>query len=88
MLWLSTADFFQNIVCGKYLSRTLSEFQIVRIQIRTDILSVLIWFQAVYKGYQQTTKDTASKKRVNSNNDIKYMKVIKKSNMHVLITLV
>ena len=33
----------------------------VWIQIRTDILSVLIWVQTVCKGYQQRTKVAASK---------------------------
>ena len=36
----------------------------VWIQIRTDILSVLIWVQTVCKGYQQTTKVAARKERV------------------------
>ena len=40
---------FQNILLG-----TLSECQTVWIQIRTDVLSVLIWVQTVYQGYQQT----------------------------------
>ena len=40
---------FQNILSG-----TLSEFQTVWIQIRTDVKSVLIWVQTVYQGYQQT----------------------------------
>ena len=35
------------------------------IQIRTDILMVLIWVQIVFKSYQQTTKVGASKERVN-----------------------
>ena len=34
-------------------------------QIRTDVLSVLIWVQTVYKGFQQTTKFAASKERAN-----------------------
>ena len=34
------------------------------IQIRTDILSVLIWVKTVCKCYQQMTKVTASKERV------------------------
>ena len=39
----------------------------VWIQIRTDVLSVLIWVQTVYKGNQQTTtKVPASKERVNA----------------------
>ena len=48
----------------KILPGTLSECQIVWIQIRTDILSVLIWVQTVCKRYQQTTKVAATKERV------------------------
>ena len=58
MLLLSYADFKNN------LSGTLSECLTAWIQIRTDILSVLIWIQTVCKCYQQTTKVTARKKRV------------------------
>ena len=32
-----------------------SQFQIVRIQIRSDVLSDLIWVQTVCKGYEQTS---------------------------------
>ena len=46
----------QNNFFPKILSETLSECQTVRIQIRTDILSVLIWVQSICKCYQQTTK--------------------------------
>ena len=52
-------DFFQKILSG-----TLSECQTVLIQTRTDILLVLIWFQTVCKGYQQTAKLATSKERV------------------------
>ena len=45
---------------------------------KAEILSVLIWFQAVYKNYQQMTKDASRQGRDNGNNDIKYMRVIKK----------
>ena len=34
-------------------------------QIRTDNLSVLIWFQTVCKGYQQTTKFADNKEMIN-----------------------
>ena len=37
----------------------------VWIQIRTDILSVLIWVLTVCYGYQQTTKFASSKERDN-----------------------
>ena len=36
----------------------------VWIQIRTEVLLVLIWVQTVCKGYQQTTKVAANKERV------------------------
>ena len=45
-------------------SEKLSECQTVWIQIRTDILSVLIWVQTVCKDNQQTTKVIASIERV------------------------
>ena len=64
MLLLSSADFFQNQFFQQILSGTLSECQTVWIQIRTDILSVLIWVQTVCKCYQQITKFVASKERV------------------------
>ena len=61
---LAAADFFQNKLILRILSGTLSESQIVWIQIRTDILSVLIWVQNVCKGYQQMTKFAGSMQRV------------------------
>ena len=45
----------------KTKSGAQSECQTVWIQIRTGVLSVLNWVQTVCKGYQQTTKDAASK---------------------------
>ena len=53
---LLSADFFQNYFYQKILSGILWECQRVWIHIRTDILSVLIWVQTVFKGYQQMTK--------------------------------
>ena len=47
----------------KSISGVPSKSQTGTIQIRTDILSVLIWVQIVCKGYQQTTKIAASKDR-------------------------
>ena len=41
--------------------------QTVWIQISTNVLLVLIWVQAVFKGYQQMTKVVASKERVKYN---------------------
>ena len=63
MLLLLSADFF-FIFKKKNLSGTLSEHQTFWIRIKTDILLVLIWVQTVCKGYQMTTKITASKERV------------------------
>ena len=65
LYFLSSADLFQNQLFQKILSGTLSECQAVWNQIRTDILSLLIWFQTICKGYHQTTKEVASKERVN-----------------------
>ena len=47
------------------IRNTIHESQTVWIQIRTNILSVLIWVQTVFKGYQQTTQITSSKEGVN-----------------------
>ena len=66
MLSLLSADFFKIIFFEKFFQELLSESQTVLIQIRADILSVLIWVQNVCKGYQQTTKVAASKERVNN----------------------
>ena len=55
MLFLSSADFFQNDLFRKILSGIQSECQSDWIQVRPNILSGLIWFQTVCKGYQQTT---------------------------------
>ena len=55
--FLSEADDFKFVLNSAFqynLSGTLSECQTVWIQIRTDVLSVLIWVQTVYHGYQQT----------------------------------
>ena len=53
--FLSSADFFQNQLFQKILSRMPSECQTDWIQIRLDILSGLVWVHSVCKGYQQTT---------------------------------
>ena len=50
---------FFKINFQKILSRTLSECQTVWIQIRTDIMSVLIGVKTVTKDYQQTAKVNA-----------------------------
>ena len=52
-------NFFQNNLSGTLLS----ESQKVWIQIRTDILSVLIWVQTVCKGYLLKTNVAASKEK-------------------------
>ena len=67
-LVLLSADFFQNYLFRKILSGIQSECQMVWIQIRTDIWSVLIWIQTVCKGCQQTTKVAASRQRVKLTN--------------------
>ena len=41
----------------------LIEYQATRIQIRSDVLSVLIWVQTVLIIYQQTIVVTSSKKK-------------------------
>ena len=55
MLFCLRLTFFKINIFKKNLSRTISECQTVWIHIRTEILPVLIWVQAVCKGYQQTT---------------------------------
>ena len=55
MLFLSSADFFQNQLFQKILSGISSACQTVWIQVRPDILLGLIWVQTVCKSYQQTT---------------------------------
>ena len=57
---------FSKLTFKKVLSGTLSECQTAWIQIRANILSVLIWVETVCKGYQQTAKVASSKERVNS----------------------
>ena len=61
ILLLSSADIFQNKSFQKILSEALSECQTVRAQIRTDVLSVLIWAQTSCKCYRQTTTVAANK---------------------------
>ena len=62
MLVLSSADFFSKLTFSKDLSGTLSELHMVWIQIRPDILSVLILLQAVCKGSQQAKKSQLFKR--------------------------
>ena len=66
---LSSADFF-NVFQKYFQDYYKSECQTVQIQIRTDIMSVLIWVINVCKGYMQTSKITTSKERVNKFYDI------------------
>ena len=56
LLAIVVCRFFQKHFFLKILSGTLSEYQTVWIQIRTDILWILIWVQTVRKGYQKMTK--------------------------------
>ena len=55
MCLLSSADFFNNSFRNTIIVSS------AWIQIRTDILLVLIWIQTVCKGYQQKIKVTVSK---------------------------
>ena len=55
MLFLSSADFFQNHLFQKNLSGIQTECQRVWIQIRPNIVSGLIWVLTVCKNYQQMT---------------------------------
>ena len=61
--------FFQKQHFGKIISGIPSEYQSDWIQIRTDVLSGLIWVQSVCKGYEQTTLvGNELMKEQNSNN--------------------
>ena len=55
ILFLTSADFFQDQLFQKILSGIQSECQTDWIQIRPDLLSGLIWVQSVFQGYQQMT---------------------------------
>ena len=55
MLFLSSADSFQNQHFWNILSGILQSVKTVWIQARSDILSGLIWAQTVCIGYQQKT---------------------------------
>ena len=63
----SAAFFFLSFFSSKILSGTLSDCQMVWIQIRTDFLFVLNWIQSVFKGYEQTTKVATIKKELYNN---------------------
>ena len=52
--------FFSKLTFSKKSLRTLSGCQMVWIQIRTNILSVLMWVQTVCKGYQQMSSVATS----------------------------
>ena len=58
-----SVDFFSKLKFKKILSETLSECQTFWIQIRTDILSVLILDQTVCMSCQQRTNVAAIKER-------------------------
>ena len=51
-LLLSSDDFESKLTFSKILTETLSECQMVCIQIRTDVLLVLNWVQTICKYYQ------------------------------------
>ena len=61
---LLSADFFSKLILSKNLSGTLSERQMLWIQIRSEILSILIRVKTVCKVYQQMTKVATCKERV------------------------
>ena len=61
LLW-SFAYFSQNYFFQKLNSGTQLECQRIWIQVRTDVLSDLIWVQTVCKGYQQMTKVATRRK--------------------------
>ena len=48
--------FFKIIFFKKFFQDNYQSVKLFWIQIRTDVLSVLIWVQAVCKGYQQKMK--------------------------------
>ena len=54
----------------------LKEWQTVWIQIKADILLVLIWFQTVCKGYRQMTKVSPDMKRVITGKDLNVQGII------------
>ena len=62
--------FFQNKLFQKNLSGKLSECQTVWIQIRRDILSVLIWVPTACKSYQQMTKVAAFRNTIRVSNSL------------------
>ena len=51
--FLSSADFFQNHLFGKFFQE-YDQCQTVLILVRPDKMSGLIWVQTVCKSYQQT----------------------------------
>ena len=59
VLW-GSAGFSPKLTSSKILSGTLPVCQMVWIQIKTDVLLVLIWVQTVCKGYQKMTKVAVS----------------------------
>ena len=64
--FLLSADFSQNYFFFQNIhSGTLSDCQMVWIQIRIVIMSFLIWVQTVCKGYQQTEKIATRKETFN-----------------------
>ena len=63
MLLLSSAEFIQNYLFFKKIISgidLLSEPHMAWVQIKTNIMSVLIWIQNAGKGFQQMTKVAAT----------------------------
>ena len=68
MLMLLSADFFflSKLTISKNFFQENYQCQNVWIQIRKNILWVLIWVQTVCKDYQHITKDATSKEKLNT----------------------
>ena len=69
MLLLSSADFFFIKINFQEQSQSAKRF---RIWIRTDVLSVLVWFQTVCKCNLQTTKVASIKERVKMSHGMRF----------------
>ena len=65
-----------------------SEWMTVWIQIRTEVVSALIWVKTLRKGYQQTTKVSASKERVHCQSKMKTQPIFFCFNIRLIFTCV
>ena len=64
MLWLTSADFFQNQLFEKKIQEHYQSANQFGSRSGPYVQSVLIWVQTVCKNYQHTIKVAASKERV------------------------